>query len=64
VLTRPPKGYDEDNPAIEYLKLKSIIASSSLPDTDLTSSQLVKTIVSRFAAMQPLVDFLNRAIEE
>jgi hypothetical protein len=22
-LTREPKGYDKDNPAIEYLKLKS-----------------------------------------
>lgn len=64
VLSRPPKGYDEDNPAIEYLKLKSIIASTTLPDTDLTSNQLVKTIVARFVAMKPLVDFLNRAIEE
>src|SRR5262249_35275251 len=25
-LSRPPKGYDENNPAIEYLKLKSFTA--------------------------------------
>jgi uncharacterized protein (TIGR02453 family) len=64
VLSRPPKGYEENNPAIEYLKLKSLIASTKLPDKDLTSNQLVKIIVSHFVAMKPLVDFLNRAIEE
>src|SRR5690606_29151513 len=28
VLSRPPKGYDPFNPAIEYLKFKSLIASA------------------------------------
>lgn len=64
VLSRPPKGYDETNPAVEFLKLKSLIASTQLPDKHLTSSQLVKTVVSHFATMKPLVEFLNRAIEE
>ncbi len=63
-LTRPPKGYDENNPAIEYIKLKSWTASCTLNDTELTDKNLVKTIVSTFEALKPLLDFLNRAIEE
>ena len=63
-LSRPPKGYDDTNPAIEYLKLKSLIASSKISDEELTSRNLVKTAVSRFVTMKPFIDFLNRAVEE
>ena len=63
-LSRPPKGYDDDNPAIEYLKLKSLIASSKISDKELTSRNLIKSAVSRFVTMKPLIDFLNRSVEE
>lgn len=62
-LSRPPKGYDETNPAIEYLKLKSFTTSTSLQDTDLTDKMLVKKIVTAFETMKPLIDFLNNAVE-
>lgn len=64
VLSRPPKGYDDDNPAIEFLKLKSYIATAKIPDTDLTSKDLAKKVVSQFELIKPLVDFLNRSVEE
>jgi uncharacterized protein (DUF2461 family) len=32
-LSRPPKGYDDTNPAIEYLKLKSFTVSTKIPDS-------------------------------
>ena len=64
VLSRPPKGYDENNPAIGFLKMKSFIATVKIPDTNLTSKDLVKKIVLQFESMKPLIDFLNRAIEE
>jgi uncharacterized protein (TIGR02453 family) len=64
VLSRPPKGYDENNPAIEFLKFKSYIVSAKIPDGDLTSRDLVKKVVGRFEVLKPLVDFLNRAVEE
>lgn len=63
-LIRPPKNYDEDNPAIEYLKLKSYIAIAPVSDDILTSPELIKTVLAAFAAIQPLLDFINRAIEE
>ena len=62
-LVRPPKGYDETNPAIDYIKLKSWIASTPLEDAELTDKNLVKKIVSVFEAMKPFIDFLNRGIE-
>jgi uncharacterized protein (TIGR02453 family) len=63
-LSRPPKGYEPGNPAIEYLKLKSVIATRKVKDEELASPQLVRKIVTDFAALKPLVDFLNRAVEE
>lgn len=64
VLSRPPKGYDEDNPAIELLKLKSFIATTKIADTDLTSKDLAKKVVAHFELIKPLIDFLNRSVEE
>jgi uncharacterized protein (TIGR02453 family) len=63
LLTRPPKGYDENNPAIDYLKLKSFIASAKLSDEELLEKDLVKKVVTRFETMKPFIDFLNRALE-
>ena len=63
VLSRPPKGYDDENPAIKYLKLKSFIASAKISEEDLLSKDLAKKIVTHFETMRPLVDFLNRALE-
>jgi uncharacterized protein (TIGR02453 family) len=64
VLSRPPKGYEDDNPAIEFLKLKSYIATTKIPDTDLTAKDLAKKVVAHFELIKPLVDFLNRSVEE
>lgn len=61
-LSRPPKGYEADNPAIEYLKLKSFTASYQLPVKLLTKSKLVDEITGAFGGLQPLVAFLNRGL--
>lgn len=63
VLSRVPKGYEPDNPAAEYLKLKSYITMISMKDVDLTSKDLVKNTVTAFEALKPLIIFLNHAIE-
>ena len=60
-LVRPPKGYDENNPAIEFLKMKGFIVSTAFSDNDLLQKNAVKEIVKTFEAMKPLIDFLNRA---
>lgn len=62
-LSRPPKGYDENNPAIAYLKMKGFIVSHSLKDTELQTKATINTIVKIAEAIKPLIDFLNTAIE-
>jgi uncharacterized protein (TIGR02453 family) len=63
-LSRPPKGYEADNPAIEYLKLKSLISSRKIADSELLSKDLVKKVAGYFETLMPLVTFLNRAMED
>lgn len=62
-LVRPPKGYDENNPAINYLKMKHFIVSKPLSDEALQSKTLVKDVAKIFETMKPMIDFLNRAVE-
>jgi uncharacterized protein (TIGR02453 family) len=62
VLSRVPKGYEADNPAAEYLKLKSFVALTPLKDADLTSKDLIKKTMQAFEALKPLVGFINEAI--
>ncbi|MHB1920784.1 MAG: DUF2461 domain-containing protein [Chitinophagaceae bacterium] len=63
-LTRPPKGYDEDNPALHFLKMKSFVVSCRVEDPELTSTALVPRIIRGFTCLKPFIDFLSRAIEE
>jgi uncharacterized protein (TIGR02453 family) len=63
VLSRPPKGYEAENPAIVYLKHKSFLAQHPLTTADITSPKLVKQLVETGQAMKPLIDFLNRAVK-
>jgi hypothetical protein len=62
-LARPPKGYDLDNPAIEFLKLKSFTAIASLSDSDVLDKNIVKKSLAIFKTIAPLIHFLNRSID-
>lgn len=61
-LVRPPKGYTEDDPAIEYLKLKSFTATIPIADKKLTDKNFVANTVEHLKALFPLIQFLNRGI--
>jgi uncharacterized protein (TIGR02453 family) len=62
-LSKVPQGFEKDNPAADYLKLKSFIALKSLKEVDLTSKDLVKIVTEAFETLQPLLYFINEAIE-
>lgn len=64
VLSRPPKGYDESNPAIGYLKLKSWIMSAKVSDAELVSKELSKKVAAYFESMNPMIKFFNQALDE
>jgi uncharacterized protein (TIGR02453 family) len=61
-LKTPPRGYDNDHPEIELLKFKQFITAYSLGDKDVLSPRLVPHTVDVFAAIKPLLDFLNTAL--
>jgi len=63
VLSRPPKGYAEDNPAIEYLKMKSFIVTHPFTDKEIQDKALIKEVAKIFQTMKPMLDFLNKAVE-
>jgi len=63
MLVNVPKGYDKENPAASFLKLKSFVATKNIPDTLLTNSGLLKETAKAFEALMPLVKFMNRSLE-
>jgi uncharacterized protein (TIGR02453 family) len=62
-LSRVPKGYEADNPAAEYLKLKSFVAMTKVSDADLSSKDIVKKITTAFEALKPMLDFINHSLD-
>ena len=61
-LTRPPRGYAADHPAIDDIKRKDFIALSSLARKDVIGAGLVALATERFSATVPLMQFLCRAV--
>jgi len=63
LLSRVPKGYEPDNPAAEYLRMKSYIAMVEIKDEELTSQDLIKKTVTAFETLQPLIQFINNGLD-
>lgn len=61
-LKKQPKGYESDNPAVEYLKLKSFTASSFFDNEKAFADDFYMFVVDACKALYPLNKFLNRAI--
>ena len=62
-LVRVPKGYDESNPLLEYLKLKSFVFTQTFPDETILKGDFLKLIANSFKSLHPLIEFLNRTYE-
>lgn len=62
-LVRAPKGYDEENPAIAYLKMRGYIVSRPFSDAEMTDAAIVGKLADTFAAMKPFIDFLSGALD-
>ncbi len=63
VLSRTPKEFDEANQASEFLRMKGFYTMEKLTDKEIISIDTFDKINSYFKTTKPLVDFLNRAIE-
>jgi uncharacterized protein (TIGR02453 family) len=62
-LVRPPKGYEEENPAIEFLKLKSFVVTKPFTDASLMSESFLKELSRSFKEVKPMIDFINRSLD-
>jgi uncharacterized protein (TIGR02453 family) len=62
MLARVPRGYEADHPAARWLRHTSFTAGRRLTDAQVTSGRLTTTIAADFAAMRPLVRWLNDAL--
>ncbi len=61
-LKNAPKDYEKDHPAIEFLKLKSFVATQKFDLNLVHDKDFVKNISKKLIALKPLNDFLNRAL--
>jgi uncharacterized protein (TIGR02453 family) len=62
MLTRPPKGFLTDHPAIDLLKCRQWAVFARLPVEEALSPKLVKTVADHFRAATPLVRLLNQPL--
>ena len=61
-LTRPPKGFCADHPAIEWIKWRQWGVIARLPATVALQPNLTTTVEAYFRLSAPLVDFLNEPL--
>jgi len=61
-LTRPPKGFSADDPALEYLKLKQYLAGTDRPATFATGPRFYASLLRLFEQVSPFVRFLNEPL--
>lgn len=63
VLTKIPKGFYDNNPAKEFLKMKGFYTMEKISDKEIMTTEIKEKIINYFKTTKPLVDFLNKAIE-
>ena len=61
-LKRPPQGYDERTPGIEFIKLKSFTAGIKPEDWLVHADSLVDDLSAAFRALFPLIHWLRQAL--
>ncbi len=62
-LTRAPKGFLPDDPAVELLKMKQLYFWVTIDPQIATTRKLQKEIVDRFRLAAPFVQFVNQALQ-
>ncbi|WP_140485138.1 DUF2461 domain-containing protein [Flavobacterium sp. GSA192] len=63
VLKNPPRGYEKEHPAIDFLKLKSFETVQKFDISDVTKKDFVSKMSQKLILLKPLNEFLNRALE-
>jgi uncharacterized protein (TIGR02453 family) len=61
-LSRAPRGFPTEHPAVEYLKHRQFIAGREFPASFAHSRAFYPTLVATFRALMPLIRFLNEPL--
>src|ERR1700758_3580909 len=61
-LTRPPKGFPNDHPALDLIQCRQWGLAATLPANTALQSDFAATIIRHFKLAAPLVDALNTPI--
>ena len=62
-LKNPPRGFDCDHPAMEWLKLKRFIAWSETPASRLGGKNVASHVADECKALHPLATWLRAALD-
>lgn len=63
-LTRPPKGFPADHPAMDLVRCRQWGLSATLPAETALDPKLAQTVVRHFKLAAPIVDALNAPLAE
>ncbi len=63
-LQRVPRGYAQDHPAADLLKLKQFGASAKISEKEIATEQIIDIIESKSLTIAPLLVFLAEALTE
>ena len=61
-LTRPPKGFPKDHPALDLIQCRQWGLAATLPAAEALKQSLAATIIRHFRIATPVVDALNAPI--
>ena len=61
-LTRPPKGFPKDHPALDLIQCRQWGLAATLPASEALKSTLAANIIRHFRIAAPVVDALNMPI--
>ncbi len=61
-LTRPPKGFPSDHPALDLIQCRQWGLSATLPASAATQPDLAAVVIRHFKLAAPVVDALNTPI--
>jgi len=62
MLKNPPRGFEKEHTAIEFLKLKSFESYQRIDISEVTKNDFVVTMSKKLIVLKPLNDFINRAL--
>lgn len=63
-LSRPPKGYDKEHPALHYLRQKHFVFTQKFQPESFSQPEIFEEVHGFVAQTAPYIQFLNRCLPE